>query len=312
MNTTQASIARPLIFGEVLFDCFPDRDVLGGAPLNVAWNLRGLGLDPRLITAIGNDDRGKTALAAIRAWGLDCQAIQIDTEHPTGRVDITLRQGEPTYRFLDNVAFDHIAMPGEEIMAEHYGLFYHGSLVCRSPESMKTILAIRRSVHCPIFIDINVRQPFFDKTWIEPLLGDVDHLKLNADELILISDHVGGENAVDTGRTDQQGEAGFWADLFRRARALQAHFGVKTIWITLGERGAGYLSDDGQFFYCSAPRVEAIADSVGAGDAFAAVTIQGILAGTPPQESLRRATAFAARVCGLNGATTGALDFYSS
>jgi len=312
LNANDTSIARPLVFGEVLFDCFPDRDVLGGAPLNVAWNLRGLGLDPRLITAIGNDDRGQAALAAIGAWGLDCQAIQIDTEHPTGRVDITLRQGEPTYRFLDDVAFDHIGMPSGEVMADRYGLFYHGSLVCRSQESMKTILAIRRSVRCPVFIDINVRQPFFDTTWIEPLLRDVDHLKLNADELILISDHAGGENTADTGRKDPQGGTRFWADLFQRARALQANFGVKTIWITLGERGAGCLSDDRQFFYCSAPSVEAITDTVGAGDAFAAIIIQGILAGTPPQESLRRATAFAARVCGLNGATTGDLDFYSS
>ena len=34
-----------VIFGEVLFDCFDDnRHILGGAPFNVAWNLKALGV----------------------------------------------------------------------------------------------------------------------------------------------------------------------------------------------------------------------------------------------------------------------------
>ena len=37
--------ARAIIFGEVLFDTFPDGTaVLGGAPFNVAWHLQGFGL----------------------------------------------------------------------------------------------------------------------------------------------------------------------------------------------------------------------------------------------------------------------------
>jgi fructokinase len=46
MSTTAQTTAGPVIFGEVLFDCFPDRRVLGGAPFNVAWNLHGLGAEP--------------------------------------------------------------------------------------------------------------------------------------------------------------------------------------------------------------------------------------------------------------------------
>ncbi|HBJ34652.1 MAG TPA: carbohydrate kinase [Planctomycetaceae bacterium] len=309
---TNPRITRPLIVGEVLFDCFPNRNVLGGAPLNVAWNLRGLGLDPLLVTAVGDDDSGRTAIRAISDWGLDQSGVQIDQSHPTGRVDIKLDSGEPTYQFWDDVAFDHIAFPSDDIIDRDYGLLYHGSLAMRSPESMKTILDIRRRVKCPVFVDINIRQPFFNHSWIEPLLRDADHLKLNADELRLIVKAVHHGDSAPSDETKRKDDSNAWSILCEKAQVLKKSFGVKTVWITYGERGAGCLRADGSFFFSAAPAVAKMADTVGAGDAFAAVTIQGILAGTSPDDSLSSATAFAARVCGLHGATTMDLDFYSS
>ena len=51
---------RPIhVFGEVLFDHFPDGSrVLGGAPFNVAWHLQAFGQSPRFISRIGNDPAG--------------------------------------------------------------------------------------------------------------------------------------------------------------------------------------------------------------------------------------------------------------
>lgn len=312
MKTTDTITARPLIVGEVLFDCFPERDVLGGAPLNVAWNLRGLGLDPLLITAVGDDAPGLKALDAIGDWGLDRSAVQIDKLHATGRVDIKLDSGEPTYKFLADVAFDHIKMPADDVLDTDFGLLYHGSLAMRSPESMKTILDIRKRVKCPVFVDINIRQPFFDDTWIEPLLRNADHLKLNADELRLITRAIHSKLDESSEQAVRKDDPNVWSMLCKHAEVLQRQFGVKTVWITYGQRGAGCLRVDGSFFHSNAPTVSNMADSVGAGDAFAAMTIQGLLSGTSPDESLRRATAFAARICGLHGATTADLDFYSS
>ncbi len=305
-------MTRPLIVGEVLFDCFPSRDVLGGAPLNVAWNLRGLGHDPLLITAVGDDDSGRTAIRSISDWGLDQSGLQVDESHATGRVDIKLDSGEPTYQFLDDVAFDHIAMPSESILDGDYGLLYHGSLAMRSPASMKTILEVRKHVKCPVFVDINIRQPFFDDLWIEPLLRGADHLKLNADELRLLVNAVQPNDRASSQNLVRNDEPNAWPELCEQAQVLQNVFGVKTVWITYGERGAGCMRGDGSFYHSDAPAVSKMADTVGAGDAFAAVTIEGILAAIPPSESLRRATAFAARVCGLHGATTVDRDFYSN
>ena len=97
-----------VIFGEVLFDCFDDEAVLGGAPFNVAWNLRGFGLDPVLISRVGADGRGEAVRTTMGSWGLDARGLQTDTGRPTGMVTITLEGGEPTFAILPDQAYDRI------------------------------------------------------------------------------------------------------------------------------------------------------------------------------------------------------------
>ena len=79
------------IFGEVLFDHFPDgRRVLGGAPFNVAWHLQAFGLRPLVITRVGADDDGAQVLQAMEAWGMDTTGVQVDEVNPTGSVRVEL------------------------------------------------------------------------------------------------------------------------------------------------------------------------------------------------------------------------------
>ena len=90
---------RPILFGEVLFDRFPDGSVvLGGAPFNVAWNLQALGLSPLLISRIGDDDLGDRILAAMESRGMAIDGIQRDRRHPTGTVEVSLQDGQPGVR----------------------------------------------------------------------------------------------------------------------------------------------------------------------------------------------------------------------
>ena len=86
---------RPLIFGEVLFDHFPDGTaVLGGAPFNVAWHLHAFGLRPLMISRIGNDELGGRVQEAMQKWGMDCSGMQIrHCTHPTGTVQVTFQDG---------------------------------------------------------------------------------------------------------------------------------------------------------------------------------------------------------------------------
>jgi fructokinase len=309
---------RALIVGEVLFDCFPDHRILGGAPMNVAWNLRGLGVDPLLVTAIGDDEPGRVVIGAMDRWSLDRSALQIKAGHATGRVDIELRSGEPSYRFWDDVAFDHISMPDSDTLSDPPGLIYHGSLAMRGAESRRTILTMRRSLDCPVFVDINIRQPHFDVAWIDWLVRDADHLKLNVDELrllVAVLNH-GVGSAGQPGIGDRVGHDANrltdWESLRTDAMRLRQAWGIQNVWITAGVDGAAWVGPGGDFHRAEAPPVEKMIDTVGAGDAIAAMTIQGILTDLSPAESLAKSAALASRICGLRGATTEDRSFYSS
>ncbi|MDY5930809.1 MAG: alpha-amylase family glycosyl hydrolase [Candidatus Ornithospirochaeta sp.] len=50
-----------IAFGEILFDVFPDKATLGGAPLNVAGHMSRLGLRGSILSAVGNDELGARA-----------------------------------------------------------------------------------------------------------------------------------------------------------------------------------------------------------------------------------------------------------
>ncbi len=100
---------RPLIFGEVLFDVMPDGTrVLGGAPFNVAWHLEAFGLRPLMITRVGVDESGDEVLTAMASWGMDTSGVQRDDTYPTGRVEVDLDDGEPTFHILPDQAYDHL------------------------------------------------------------------------------------------------------------------------------------------------------------------------------------------------------------
>lgn len=307
---------RPLIAGEVLFDCFPDHKVLGGAPFNVAWNLRGLGSSPLLISAVGQDDSGLDVLDAMRRWNLDSSALQVLPPYATGRVDIELSGGEPSYRFWDDVAYDHIGYPELVAGEPNWSIFYHGSLALRGRESRHTILDLARSLDCPRFVDINLRPPHFDAALTEPILQDAAHVKLNLAELVELS----GESPRQA--EAQQAEAweapslaasdpNQWESFRRLAERLRDRHGIGNLWITAGPAGSAWCGRGDAWVTVPASPVPRMLDTVGAGDAFAARVILGIAAETSPHELLRKASAFAARVCGIRGAISEDPQFYA-
>lgn len=100
---------RPIMFGKVLFDMFPDGSVaLGGAPFNVAWHLQAFGLEPLLISRVGADALGRRVATAMLEWGMDRSGLQIDSAHPTSTVTITFNVGEPEFDIVADRAIDYI------------------------------------------------------------------------------------------------------------------------------------------------------------------------------------------------------------
>ncbi len=288
---------RPLIFGEVLYDHFPDGNkVLGGAPFNVAWHLRGFGLNPLLVSRIGSDDAGQEVLMRMRDRGLAVQGIQIDTEHPTGAVQIELQQGQPVYTIIADQAYDFINYPllksclGQQAIS----VVYHGSLVTRSETSKTTLKQLINESSALRFVDINLRAPWWDQQAIGKLIVDAYWLKLNDEELAELT----GKDIVDA----QEREA--------VARKMLDQYRLDTLVLTEGARGACIITQSD--IDCGASAlVENLQDTVGAGDAFSAVCLLGYSQGWEEEIILKRALEFAASICQFRGAIPDDAQLYT-
>ena len=74
-----------LVWGEVLWDRFPDGAQLGGAPANVAWHLGQAGAWAQLVSRVGDDEWGHKAMAQLSQL-VDINLLQVDQERATGEV----------------------------------------------------------------------------------------------------------------------------------------------------------------------------------------------------------------------------------
>ena len=274
-----SAVGRPLLFGEVLFDEYTDgTSRLGGAPLNVAWHLRGFGLDPLLITRIGGDALGGLALERMRGALLDTRGVQVDAERPTGQVRVVDADGEdPRFELPDDQAYDFVdrdLMP--HVQPDRVEILYHGSLAARSEQSAAALQSLRE-LGVPTFIDANLREPWCERGMVESLIGGARWLKVNVQELEKLEDHSRGRTLLD------------------RAQRVRERFGLEAVIVTAGVEGAfGVTRDDA--ITAAVERVVESEDIVGAGDAVSAVLILGIVRGWSLTASLRRAVEFAGSV----------------
>jgi fructokinase len=249
-----------LCIGEILWDALPDGLFLGGAPFNVACHLQALGRDVAFVSRVGDDRLGQEALRRMQIRGLDTDLMHIDDSLPTGFVQVEGGEAsEPEYDILEPAAWDAITYTdtlGQH--AEHAEALVHGSLAQRAPISRETIQRLCEAEVLHVF-DVNLRPPYVDRTVIESSLRAADVVKLNDAELWRMREWFGlPENPADA-----------MADL---ANA----FGCQTVCVTWGSEGAR-LWADGQCWHHPGYAVE-IADTVGAGDAFLAALLTGLLA----------------------------------
>lgn len=282
--------AQPLIFGEVLFDRFPDgREVLGGAPFNVAWNLQGIGFEPLLISAVGDDDRGHRVLAAVESWGMDRSGVQVNPSLETGIVNVSLKDGEPSFEIVANRAWDEISSDRLPALRE-IGLVYHGSLALRQQSSRCTLEKLLRRVRAPIMVDVNLRSPWWNREQVLSLLSAARMVKMNETELHALAP---------VGET-----------LRERAMGLIERYRPDLFCVTRGAEGAVAYNGTQMLQVTPPEQAAPVVDTVGAGDAFAAVIVAGHLSEWPMELTLSRARELASEVVGLRGAVTEDAAFY--
>ena len=277
------------IFGEVLFDCFPSGEkVLGGAPFNVAWHLQAFGQGPSFISRVGSDDEGERIRRAMQGWGMRTDLLQTDREHPTGEVRVTLQGGEPSYDIVEPVAYDFIeAAALDDLPCK---LLYHGSLCLRNEQSGKALDRLRASAPGTVFMDVNLRSPWWHRDKVLEWVGQADWVKLNEAEFALLHEAA--------------------SDLSVSAQGFLHQYGLQGVVVTRGERGAMVITADEPPLTVAPVKALRVVDTVGAGDAFATVLLLGLNLDWPLRETLERAQAFASALVGQRGATVGDAAFY--
>jgi len=294
--TIPASKLPPLIVGEVLFDQFPNgKQVLGGAPFNVAWNLQGMGLSPQMVTAVGQDEAANEVNEAMNQWGMSRQFLQSVGDKPTGKVEVEVVDGEPRFDILKDRAWDYIEDPAIEDYSQ-FSWLYYGSLAYRSPKTAETIRTIIQQSQLPRFVDINIRQPWFHESWLKDLATGAQWLKVNQHEL------------EDLTKTDCSTKEG----ILNGTALFREHFQVENFCVTAGSKGAILVNRDGFGMDIAVTTPKPMIDTVGAGDGFASVLFAGLIAGIPLEKAGKAASRFAGKVCQLNGATCQDPAFYQN
>jgi fructokinase len=272
----------PVLFGEVLFDCFEDGSrVLGGAPFNVAWHLQAFGCRPLFISRVGDDPWGRKIRDVMQHWHMTTAGLQKDSAHHTGEVQVTLNQGQPKFEILPDRAYDHIHCEGIPPMSP--SLVYHGSLGLRQAESAATLADILNKHPAPVFMDVNLRSPWWDRDQLAMQLDHAHWVKINDAELHMLVD--GSDN------------------LQEKADSLRQRHDLTWLIVTLGAQGVFALDQVGSLHETAPAAKIPVVDTVGAGDAFASVCILGILQDWPLTQTLQRAQQFASLVVGQRGAT---------
>lgn len=278
------------IFGEVLFDIFADgQQVLGGAPFNVAWHLQAFGLEPCFISRIGNDSQGEQINRSMLAHGMDTGMLQQHDQLPTGQVTIELNDGEPHYDIVSPCAYDAIdKQPCEALDCD---VLYHGSLALRHSKSAHALQALIETTSPQIFLDVNLRQPWWDKKSVLNMINRAHWTKLNSNEF----------DQLYPGKGQTQ----------ERLKRFVEEFQLESVILTHGEKGAEVRQASGQHFEVKPEKNTNVVDTVGAGDAFSAVTLAGIINHWPMPQTLQRAQTFASQLVSQRGATLSDPKLYS-
>lgn len=253
--------------------------------MNVAYHANQLGLRSLMVSRVGQDALGSELLDFLDDKGVATRFVQQDGAMPTGTVNVRLdEKGTPSYEIVQPAAWDFIE-PDEKVSAlvAAADAFVFGSLACRSERSRQTLFDLLENARLRV-LDVNLRAPFYDKALLADLLVKADIVKMNDEELALIS--------------------GYWSD----AKGMEAQMGfllqefrLETLIVTKGPHGAACLDADGLY---EQPGFKVkVKDTIGSGDAFLAAFLSTNLEGASIPESLRFACAIGALVATKSGGT---------
>ncbi|MFE2728910.1 sugar kinase [Kitasatospora sp. NPDC059327] len=247
---------------------------MAGAEANVAIGLARLGHAVRWVGVNGDDELGRLVLRTLRAEGVDVSRVSVDAA-PTGLVLF-----EPRVADLTRVSYYRAGSAGSRLtpgclagaLAEGARIVHlTGVTAALGPGPRAAVEAAAHAARGAVCLDVNYRarlwSPQEASAALRPLIPLVDILVASDDELALVAPP-GVEHEAEC------------------VEALLAQ-GVGEVVVKRGAAGAEVFTGDGSF---SRPAVRVpVRSTVGAGDAFVAGYLSGLLDGLPVADRLGRA-----------------------
>lgn len=264
-----------LSFGEILWDVYPCEKHIGGAPLNFASHFAKQGGESYILSAIGNDNLGKSALELLKNWDIKTDYVSVSQIKETGKCVVSLDlKGIPNYNLLDNVAYDYIPKP--DLSEKSFDAFYFGSLALRHSMNRETVSEIiKNNSFKEIFVDINIRKPFVSEKAVILAFENATIIKISDEELPVVTNLLF--------KTEY--------DYIKASKVIGEKFNnIKIVMITLGEKGSfAYDCRKNITYSCGVEKVKVVS-TVGAGDSFSATFLNKYLNGFSIDRCLKSAS----------------------
>ncbi len=284
---------KALLFGEILWDIIDSKPYIGGAPFNLAAHLTNMGFKSTLISSVGKDALGRKGLKEAKKRGINPSFIRVHPNLPTGIVEVNLdEKGHPAYLIKENVAWDNIILDqdlADSLAKNKWEIFCFGTLAQRTKENRKILSQIISQIKPNhIFYDVNLRQNYYEKDWIEKSLLQSTITKLNNQEALVLSKLLFNQKLKQKDFVE----------------TLAQEYNLSIICITYGKNGSVIYHDR---LLEKAPGINGpVTDTVGGGDSYSAGFLFSYLYGN----SVYKAAEFAEIVGNFVVSQSGAVPKY--
>lgn len=276
-------------------DTYPERGRLnlvermelhsGGCAANTGVSLAKIGIKTAVIGKVGNDGFGDFLVQVLQKHGIDTRGVKRDEKEATSATMVMVHSdGERSFlHYIGANATLRLEDVDMDLVRQSKVLHVAGALVMPGIDGEPTAQLLRRAKEMGVITS-------FDTVWnansgwmqtIKPCLPYVDYMIPSIEEAKML-----------TGKEEPEDIAQVFLD-----------HGVKVVGLKMGERGC-YIRTPEVKLAIPRYQVQAV-DALGAGDAFAAGFLTGVVKGWDLEQTGRFANAVGALCVTALGATTG-------
>ena len=271
-----------LSFGEIIWDVYPHKKCIGGAPLNFAAHASRAGAESYLLSSVGDDELGREAIDILNHLCVNIELVSVNSEKSTGTCTVLLdKNGIPTYKIENDTSYDYIHFD-KKISLHGFDAVSFGTLALRYENNRYVLKEILKEYKGVVLCDLNLRSPFYNAETVRWAVSVCQVLKINEDELNYISESIVKAKLSDVTKS---------LDLITKEFK-----NLELVIYTCGEKGAYvYEKSTEKTYFCPAKKVKVLS-TVGAGDSFGAVFLTEYLSGKSIDACLEKATEVSGKV----------------